>query len=94
MRLARRMLIRALGAREEVEVAIHERELRSGDILLLCTDGLTGMVPESEITAILMQDQDPQSAADRLVVSANEHGGEDNVSVIVLRIAGNSRNQV
>jgi protein phosphatase len=86
----RRLLIRALGAREEVEVDIHENELRSGDILLLCTDGLTGMVPESEITEILMRGQDAQSAADRLVASANEHGGEDNVSVIVLRIAEHS----
>jgi protein phosphatase len=86
----RRLLIRALGVREQVEIDIHEHELRSGDVLLLCSDGLTGMVPESEITEILMQDQDPHSAADRLVTSANEHGGEDNVSVIVLRINGNS----
>jgi protein phosphatase len=86
----RRLLIRALGAREEVEIDIHENELRNGDILLLCTDGLTGMVPESEITEILMREQDAQSAADRLVASANEHGGEDNVSVIVLRIVVHS----
>jgi len=86
----RSLLIRALGVREEVEIDIHEHELRSGDVLLLCSDGLTGMVPESEITDILMQDHDAQSAAERLVASANEHGGEDNVSVIVLRINGNS----
>jgi len=82
----RRILIRALGAREEVEIDVHEHELRSGDVLLLCTDGLTGMVPESEITDILFQECDAQSAADRLVASANEHGGEDNVTVILVRI--------
>jgi protein phosphatase len=86
----RRLLIRALGAREEVEIDIHEGELRSGDALLLCTDGLTGMVPESGITEILQRARDTQSAADDLVSSANEHGGEDNVSVIVLRITGNT----
>lgn len=86
----RRLLIRALGAREEVETDIHEGELRSGDALLLCTDGLTGMVPESGITEILQRARDTQSAADDLVSSANEHGGEDNVSVIVLRITGNT----
>ena len=85
----RRLLIRALGVREEVEIDIHEHELCGGDILLLCTDGLTGMVPESEITDILMHELDVQSAADRLVASANAHGGEDNVSVIVLHITGN-----
>jgi protein phosphatase len=82
----RRILIRALGAREEVEIDIHEHELRDGDVLLLCSDGLTGMVPESEITDILTHDHDAQSAADRLVASANEHGGEDNVTVILVRI--------
>jgi protein phosphatase len=86
----RRLLIRALGAREEVETDIHEGVLRSGDVLLLCTDGLTGMVPESGITEILMRAPNAQSAADDLVASANAHGGEDNVSVIVLRIGGNS----
>jgi serine/threonine protein phosphatase PrpC len=48
------------------------------------------MVPESEITDILAGDHDVQRVADHLVAAANEHGGEDNVSVIVLRIAGNS----
>jgi len=82
----RRILIRALGAREEVEIDVHEHELRGGDVLLLCTDGLTGMVHESEITDILFQERDAQSAADLLVASANDHGGEDNVTVILVRI--------
>lgn len=81
----RRILIRSLGVHEEVEIDIHEHELRAGDILLLCSDGLTGMVPESEITDVLLQGSDAQSAADRLVTSANEHGGDDNVTVILVR---------
>jgi serine/threonine protein phosphatase PrpC len=82
----RRILIRALGAREGVEIDTHERELRAGDVLLLCSDGLTGMVPESEIKEILLHEQDGQSAADLLIASANEHGGDDNVTVILVRI--------
>ena len=82
----RRMLIRALGVRAEVEIDIHEQELCDGDALLLCTDGLTGMVPESEITDVLLHEPDAQNAADRLVASANDHGGEDNVTVILARI--------
>jgi serine/threonine protein phosphatase PrpC len=82
----RRILIRALGAREELEIDVHEHELHGGDVLLLCTDGLTGMVPESEIRDVLLRECDAQSAADRLVASANEHGGEDNVTVILVRI--------
>jgi serine/threonine protein phosphatase PrpC len=83
----RRLLIRALGASEEVEIDIREQKLQNGDILLLCTDGLTGMVPEPEIAEILQNDRDAQSTADRLVASANEHGGEDNVTVILVQIA-------
>jgi serine/threonine protein phosphatase PrpC len=86
----RRILIRALGAREEVEIDTSEQELRGGDSLLLCSDGLTCMVPESEILEILSHDCDAQCAADRLVAAANEHGGEDNVTVILVRIATNA----
>jgi len=82
----RRMLIRALGVHEEVEIDVRERDLRVGDVLLLCTDGLTGMVPDSEIAEVLLAAHDPQAAADRLVACANDHGGEDNVTVIVVRI--------
>jgi len=85
----RRILIRALGAREEVEIDFHEHELRVGDNLLLCSDGLTGMVPETEIADILFHESDAQCAADRLVTSANQHGGEDNVTVILVRIGAN-----
>ena len=86
----RRILIRALGAREEVEIDIHEDELRCGDVLLLCSDGLTGMVPESEIGDTLSHESDTQNAADRLVASANEHGGDDNVTVILVRIGAST----
>jgi PPM family protein phosphatase len=86
----RRMLIRSLGVREEVEIDVREHQLRGGDVLLLCSDGLTGMVPESDIADVLSRGTDAQSSADRLVASANEHGGEDNVTVILARIEANT----
>lgn len=82
----RRLLVRALGVRDEVEIELQERELRGGDVLLLCTDGLTGMVSESEIADLLLRERDPQKAAESLIDSANNHGGEDNVTAIVVRV--------
>ena len=60
--------------------------LLDGDILLLCSDGLTRMVTDPEIASTLLTHASAQSAADRLVELSNEYGGEDNVTVIVLRI--------
>jgi len=80
------VLIRALGVQEHVELDATEYLLSSGDTVLLCTDGLTRMVEDSEITKTLLESSDPQTSADQLVLLANDHGGEDNVSVIVVRI--------
>ena len=80
------VLIRALGVQEQVEVDATEHVLESHDTVLLCSDGLTRMVRDSEIARLLLEDSDAQTNADRLVGLANEHGGEDNVSVIVVRI--------
>jgi len=80
------VLIRALGVQEQVEVDATEHLLESNDIVLLCTDGLTRMVRDSDIAGLLLENFDAQTNADRLVRLANEHGGEDNVSVIVVRI--------
>jgi serine/threonine protein phosphatase PrpC len=82
------VLIRALGPREEVEVDAIEYQLLPQDVILLCTDGLTHMAPDAEIAEILISNPSAQEAAGRLVALANQHGGVDNVSVIVLRILG------
>jgi PPM family protein phosphatase len=82
------VLIRALGSREEVEHDASEYPLLPGDVVLLCTDGLTRMVPDAEIADTLITNPSAQEAAGRLVALANQHGGEDNVSVIVLHILG------
>ena len=84
------VLIRVLGPREEVELDASEYALVPQDVILLCTDGLTRMVPDAEISDTLIHCSSAQDAASRLVALANQHGGLDNVSVIVLRILGDA----
>jgi protein phosphatase len=80
------VLLRALGTQPEVEVDIEQVPLFPGDVLLLCSDGLTRMVTEPEIAGTLQAEPDPQRAAEKLVEHANEGGGIDNVSVIVVSL--------
>ena len=79
------VLIRALGAREQVEPDADEQMLLDGDTLLLCSDGLTRMVTDPEIASTLLTVEPAQAAADRLVDLANDYGGDDNVTAIVVR---------
>lgn len=80
----RNVLTRALGTEPEVQVDVDEVALLDGDRLLLCSDGLFGMVNEDQIQAILESEPDPQKAADRLVRAANRAGGIDNITVVVV----------
>jgi PPM family protein phosphatase len=82
------VLTRALGTDEEVEVDEDSIALLKGDRLVICSDGLTGMVTEDQIQAILDNSDHPQQAADRLVKAANRAGGIDNISVVVLDVVG------
>jgi protein phosphatase len=61
-------------------------DLESGDVILLCSDGLSDMLADEQIVAILMAELDPEQAARRLVAGANEQGGKDNVTAVVARI--------
>jgi hypothetical protein len=65
-----------------VDVGTHG--IRPGDRILICSDGLTSMVPEEEIEEILSGNDDPQSASDALVEAANAAGGQDNITAVVL----------
>lgn len=79
------VLLRALGAHPEVEVDVDEVEIMPRDVLLLCSDGLTRMVTEPEIAGALQAETVPSAAAERLIALANENGGIDNITVIVVR---------
>jgi PPM family protein phosphatase len=80
------VLLRALGTQPEVEVDIEQVPLFPGDVLLLCSDGLTRMVTEPEIAGTLQAEPNAQRAAEKLIEHANESGGIDNVSVIVVSL--------
>jgi protein phosphatase len=67
-----------------VQVEMHKMALEAGDRVLLCSDGLTEMVPEAEILELLLSNRsDPAAACHRLIGRANEQGGKDNVTVVV-----------
>jgi serine/threonine protein phosphatase PrpC len=78
-------LTRALGTRETVDVDVRALLPQDGDLLLLCSDGLTNALTEREIGAILLEHHDVGAAADRLVARTNEEGGPDNVTVVLVR---------
>ena len=80
----RSILTRALGVDGNVQVDEGIVEMRNGDRLLLCTDGLTGMVSDEQIKAVLAESKDPQEAVDRLVRAANRAGGIDNITALVI----------
>ena len=80
------VLTRAVGTSSTVEVDTDEQVLLVGDFVLLCSDGLTRMVTDPEIASTLLTSTSAQESADRLVDLANENGGADNISVIVLRV--------
>ncbi|HVM35774.1 MAG TPA: Stp1/IreP family PP2C-type Ser/Thr phosphatase [Actinomycetota bacterium] len=82
----RSVITRALGVDTEVDVDMSTVNLEDGDRVLLCSDGLSSMVPNEAIAEVLSAERDPQSAADRLVDLALEAGGEDNVTVVVLYV--------
>ena len=85
------VLLRALGSEAEVVVDAEEHMVVPRDILLLCSDGLTRMVIEPEIAGTLQAEPDATVAAQKLVELANERGGADNITVIVVRIGAESR---
>lgn len=82
----RSILTRALGVDGDIEVDEKSQDVRPGDRILLCSDGLTGMVPEQEIERILAELEDPQRAAEALVEAANDAGGQDNITAVVLDV--------
>ena len=92
---AKNLVTRALGAGADIEPEIHNVDVLAGDIILLCSDGLTEMVGSYEIEGLLsINEEDMHETARRLVDLANESGGRDNISVIVVRVSSVGEAQV
>jgi PPM family protein phosphatase len=80
----RHVITNAVGANSpEVTVEVHKVHLEVGDRVLLCSDGLTEMLPDEKINQILQTEAEPEQACRRLVTYANEAGGKDNITVVV-----------
>ena len=82
----RNIVTRAMGIDRSVQVDVFSNLVRTGDRLVLCSDGLVDEVPDSDIATILSEHSDPQDTAEALVMVANANGGRDNTTVIVVDI--------
>ena len=86
---AKNLVTRALGASADIEPEIQDVDVQTGDLLMLCSDGLTEMVGPFEIAGLLsISEDDMHETARRLVDLANESGGRDNISVILVQVTG------
>lgn len=79
----RNIITRAVGGGTEIEIDFFEVELKENERILMCSDGLTDMLEDREIFKIIEERKDTQSIVDELVIMANEHGGNDNITVIL-----------
>lgn len=77
------IITRAIGVREDLEIDFFEYRLRCGDLILMCTDGLSNMVEDESIFAIVQGRRDLVEAAEQLIYRANENGGRDNIGVVL-----------
>jgi protein phosphatase len=84
--LPKNVITRALGMQDNVEVDIQSDECRLGDTFILCSDGLSGMITDAEIERVIADSQTLEDACRSLVRMANEHGGEDNITAVVIRV--------
>jgi protein phosphatase len=78
------VVTQALGGSAQPKVDLLETELMNGDIYLLCSDGLNSMLTDEEISDLLSDDAPLEERARRLIETANDHGGNDNVTVVLL----------
>jgi len=84
----RNIILQALGPDPKVKVDLTHQEIRRGDVLVLCSDGLSGLVKKEEIAEIVGRASDLAQACERLIAMANARGGPDNITVIVARFDG------
>ena len=80
------VITRCVGANEEVAPDIYFGNLEAGDVILLATDGLTGMLEDQQLQGILAQQENPEACVNQMITDANRRGGLDNITAIVIRI--------
>jgi serine/threonine protein phosphatase PrpC len=86
----RNVILQALGVQPQVDVIISAAELRKGDRVVMCSDGLSGKLEAEEIKEVLETWLEPKTACQHLVQLARERGGEDNITVIVAAFSGDA----
>jgi protein phosphatase len=84
------VITRSVGFELEVNVEVYEIDVQAGDIFLICSDGLSGMIDDSEMLELVQKElitsRDAKKAVTELVSRANEHGGEDNITAILVQV--------
>jgi len=84
----RNLVTRAVGVEPDVELELHPHDLRAGDVVLLCSDGLSDMLPDLQIAQVMRAHEALEAMAQALVDAANAAGGRDNIAVILIRAKG------
>jgi protein phosphatase len=83
--VAKNVITRSVGFEAEVQPDILERELQPGDHFLLCSDGLSGLIPPDELLNLMRKlSNDPEALVKSLIESAKSHGGDDNITAVFL----------
>ena len=84
------MITRSVGFEKEVNVEIYQMNVQKGDCFLVCSDGLSGLIEDSEMLEIvqkhLFKDENIQKAVDELISAANANGGDDNITSVVAQV--------
>lgn len=80
------IITRAIGAKDKVEIDLYEYRLKKGDVILMCTDGLSNMIEDEELFHIVKNSRDVVEAVERLIERANQNGGNDNIGVVIVDV--------
>jgi PPM family protein phosphatase len=84
------LVTRALGVDDTVALELHEHDVQSGDLYVMCSDGLSDMVDDVEIASIVDKESTMEQMTEELISAANEHGGRDNISVLLVQVGSGS----
>ena len=82
------LVTRAVGVEDNVQLETHLHELHAGDVVLMCSDGLTDMLPDSVLARLLQSHDALPAVGQAMIAAANEAGGKDNISLILIRVVG------